>query len=107
MENVLSNAMQFGSRVDIRYGTEGEGLVIEVRDNGPGMSADELAAVFDPTVCGEHGGTHVGMAYSKMIIEKHEGQITYCTAEGQGTCCLISLPAPKADGPSPSRLLQS
>lgn len=94
LDNVLTNAMRFGSRVAVRYRSEGPELVIEVEDDGPGMSAEQVAEVFDPGAAPhERGGSHLGMAYSKMIIDRYGGRIDYRTAPGQGTTCLIRLPA--------------
>ncbi len=96
IDNVLTNAMKFGSEVAISYRQDGE-LVIEVADNGPGMSEEQVARVFDPAAAPQdRNGSHLGMAYSKMIIDRYGGRIEYRTAPGQGTICLIRLPEAQA-----------
>jgi len=94
LDNVLSNALRFGTEVAVAYRRDGQNVLIEVSDNGPGMSAEQLAQVFDPAAAPEErGGSHLGMAYAKMIIDRYGGRIDYRTAPGQGTTCLIRLPA--------------
>jgi hypothetical protein len=75
----------------VSYRCSGEELLIEVADNGPGMSEEQLASVFDPAAAGGRDSSHLGMACSKMIIDKYGGRIEYRSAPGKGTTCLIRL----------------
>jgi signal transduction histidine kinase len=48
---------------------------VSVRDNGPGLSAEQRARIFDPFFTTKTKGTGLGMAIAKRIVEAHGGQI--------------------------------
>jgi len=89
MYNVLSNALKFtpeeGSVV-IRVKTEGEEgskrfVIIEVEDNGPGISATHIPKIFDQfnhfdESGTNHSGTGIGLSFSKGLMELHHGEIS-------------------------------
>jgi len=68
--------------------------VIQISDQGVGISEQALKTLFDPffTTKRDNGGTGLGMAVSRGIIEEHEGVINYSSRPGQGTICQIKLP---------------
>lgn len=68
-------------------------VVLEVADNGTGMSSDVQARMFDPffTTKGEQG-TGLGLAVSLGIVESHGGQIVVDSRIGLGTRFVIRLP---------------
>ena len=72
-------------------------VVIEVADNGKGMSKDVKKKIFDPffTTKPVGVGTGLGLSVSFGIIEKHEGTIKVTSKEDQGTTFTISLPLPE------------
>lgn len=69
------------------------GVVLEVADQGIGMSPELQARIFDPffTTKGEHG-TGLGLAVSLGIVEGHGGQIEVDSRVGEGTRFIIRLP---------------
>ena len=71
-----------------------EWVVIEVKDNGKGMSKSVLNKIFDPffTTKPVGVGTGLGLSVSFGIIEKHNGTIDVTSIEGQGTTFIIRLP---------------
>jgi signal transduction histidine kinase len=57
-------------------------LRVTVRDNGPGLSAEQQQRIFDPFFTTKTKGTGLGMAIAKRILEAHAGQIAARTNHG-------------------------
>ena len=70
--------------------------VIEIRDTGHGILAENLTKVFDPffTTKPEGHGTGLGLPVVYGIIQQHHGNITVQSAPGRGTSFFIRLPCP-------------
>lgn len=102
--NLLINARQAmpsGGRVLLRLGHDAAGGLVEltVRDTGCGIAADKLPRIFDafyttksgPDESGR-GGTGLGLAACKQIVETHQGRIRVESTPGKGTAFTIKLP---------------
>ena len=82
LRNILENALAACSdpvRIEVQC-TETElagrpALAIAVRDNGPGLNAEQEQRIFDPFFTTKTKGTGLGMAIAKRIVEAHGGQI--------------------------------
>jgi len=98
--NVLVNACQSltdneqAVGVSTAYNRESDCVVMEVRDEGKGMSPEVLQRIKDPffTTKRETGGTGLGLAISDRIITDHSGTMVFDSIEGNGTTVTISLP---------------
>lgn len=86
-------AMESGGLLSISssIGVNGE-VVIDIRDNGPGISAEDVNKIFDPYFTTKPKGTGLGLAIVHKIIEAHEGQIRVRSIPGQGAVFSIALP---------------
>ncbi len=62
-----------------------ERTVIEVRDNGVGMSAELMDKIFVPFFTSKANGSGIGLSLSKQIMTLHKGTITMSSSEGKGT----------------------
>ncbi len=71
---------------------EGSRVLIEVRDRGIGIAADDLARVFDPYFTTRRTGTGLGLAISRNIIEGLGGTIAVSSRKEEGTTVRIELP---------------
>jgi signal transduction histidine kinase len=70
--------------------------VIEIEDNGPGIPADVLPTVFEAFVTTRPaGGTGLGLAVARSIIEEHGGTIDAANSVGGGAVFRVTLPARK------------
>lgn len=70
-------------------------IVIKIKDNGAGMSAEVCQRVFDPffTTKPIGQGTGLGLSTSyKIIVEQHRGQLTCVSTPGEGTKLTIEIP---------------
>ncbi len=111
--NLLDNAMKFshqGSHVEVRVREEqrrGSAVaVLEVTDRGIGIPAEDLPRVFDrfhrgSNVVGRIGGTGLGLAGARQIVEEHGGSISLTSEQGKGTTIRVELPL-AADEPAPT-----
>jgi nitrogen fixation/metabolism regulation signal transduction histidine kinase len=65
---------------------------IAVKDNGKGISEENLARVFEPKFTTKSSGMGLGLAIIKNIIENYKGTITLESQTGKGTTFTVSLP---------------
>jgi two-component system sensor histidine kinase ChvG len=105
--NLISNAASFsppGGSIRIAAARDGDRVRVTVADDGPGIPAGKLAAIFDrfysERPAGEKFGTHsgLGLSISKQIIEAHHGHIAAenrTTPDGRilGAVFIVTLPA--------------
>ena len=90
-----ANSMDRRGTIQITSDRRGSEIVLEVRDDGRGISPDRLSLLFDPTfrVEGQRvSTTNWGLFVSRSIIAEHGGQIEIESTEGRGTTARISLP---------------
>jgi len=71
----------------------GRGLEIRVADSGPGVPADLRARIFEPFFTTRPGGTGLGLAVARQIVEAHGGRIGAGDRPGGGACFTVWLPA--------------
>ena len=65
---------------------------VTVRDNGPGLNAEQKQKIFEPFYTTKHKGTGLGMAIAKRIMEAHEGDICLGNCEGTGAEFILTVP---------------
>jgi signal transduction histidine kinase len=101
--NLLVNAGQAmpddrKGTINVRSRTEDGHVVVEVEDNGYGMTEKTRKQIFDPfyTTKRAKGGTGLGLAIAYRIIEEHNGNITVNSELGVGTKFTIKIPAGRA-----------
>lgn len=97
LDNVVVNAREVcrvGDRVQLRWSSKpGEGVRIEVSDEGPGIPAELLDRIFEPFVTsGKEGGTGLGLAIAKKILEDHGGQLEARNLDGRGARFTLVFP---------------
>jgi signal transduction histidine kinase len=72
------------------------GVIVAVRDQGPGIALDDLGRIFDPYFTTRRGGTGLGLAISKNIVEGLGGTLVVRSRPGDGTEFRVEL------GPEPA-----
>jgi signal transduction histidine kinase len=86
-------AMPKGGELRIRVWKAGGTLRAEVSDTGVGMTPEVQAKIFTPFFSSsEMGGTGLGMAIVKSIIEAHHGTVSFTSEPNKGTTFRLSLP---------------
>lgn len=111
--NLLINARQAMSDggqlvIKLQQNQQEKTVELSVRDYGPGIPQDKLRRIFEPyytTKSGPDatgkGGTGVGLATCKNIIEAHGGKIRVESSVGKGTCFTLMLPIERQKSPIP------
>jgi len=91
--NLLQNALQSSDQpVTARVARDGDELVFEVRDRGPGIHAEDLPRVFEPFFTRKTRGTGLGLAICKRLVELHGGTIVAGHAEQGGARFTVRIP---------------
>ena len=70
----------------------GDAIIVEVEDTGPGLSLEKTEAIFDAFVTTKPNGMGLGLAICRMIVERHEGQLSVSSASPRGAIFRIILP---------------
>jgi len=70
-----------------------DAIVVEVRDNGPGIAPERLNEIFDAFVTTKAQGTGLGLAICRMIIDHHGGELTASSDGRSGALFRFVLPA--------------
>lgn len=99
VSNLVGNAAKF-ARQDVRCSAHsaGDHWVIEVRDDGPGIRAEDLERVFEPFFRGDYfggdrrQGTGLGLPISSQLTELMGGSLTIANSEAGGAIARLSLP---------------
>jgi signal transduction histidine kinase len=98
--NLLSNATKFTppqGNIWLAVQDAGDRIRVEVRDDGIGFSADMAERVFerffqvDMAGTRKHGGTGIGLALAKELVELHGGRISAASEEGRGATFTVEL----------------
>ncbi len=102
IENLVSNAIKYsppGKQVRIRILRSGERVVLEVEDEGPGLSKADQQHLFEkfarlgPRPTGNEPSTGLGLSIVKRMIEAMNGVVACRSAPGSGATFSIALPA--------------
>ena len=96
LDNLLDNALKVstrGSTITIACGRHAERVAISVADEGPGISQEDQAKIFDLFVGSGAQGTGVGLAFCQRVAEAHGGRLGVVSGPGQGSTFVLSIPA--------------
>ncbi len=99
MINVITNALQAFDeapdrvqKLEISSRTVDERYEIIVSDNGPGMSEEVLARIYEPMYSTKTFGVGLGVPIIKNVLESHGGGVEYHSEVGKGTTVVMWLP---------------
>jgi signal transduction histidine kinase len=93
--NLIVNAIQAtpdSGNVTISAGSTTKAVLIEVRDEGIGLSPEQLNHIFDPFYTTKENGTGLGLAISANIVAQHGGHLTAAQNSDKGSTFRIELP---------------
>lgn len=100
LENLIENAIKHtpeGGNINVRTHVEGEKVILQVSDTGPGIPPAEQPYIFDKfyrasNIPGDIPGTGLGLAIVKSIVENHQGRIWVDSVRDQGTTFTVVFP---------------
>ncbi len=110
MLNLLDNAVKYGpasQTITVSAAHEGGVVTIAVEDQGPGVDAEHASRIWQPFYrvaahAQESGGTGIGLAIVKQLVELHHGRISVEGAEPVGARFVVALPGARLEErPSP------
>lgn len=99
LENLVGNAVKFtmaGGTVTVGAALRDQAVTIWVKDNGPGIAADQLTHLFDrfwQASKTDRRGTGLGLTICKAIVEAHGGRIWAESELGAGTTVFFTIPS--------------
>jgi len=100
LQQVLMNLMQNGREAmsegggELKISTrrEGRDVMVSVSDTGVGVSADKIEEIFNPFFTTKAGGTGMGLAISRTIIDSHGGRLWATVNPARGATFYFTLP---------------
>ncbi|WP_158281243.1 hybrid sensor histidine kinase/response regulator transcription factor [Dyadobacter jejuensis] len=101
LNNLLSNAFKHtstGAVIRVLYRTDQQQLLITVHDNGKGIHPKDLPHILERFYQSKYhqqeyvGGSGIGLAFTKVLVEMHYGQIDIDSTLGVGTSVMLRLP---------------
>ncbi len=95
--NILKNAKESvtkNGKVSLWTEVEKENFIIYVKDNGEGISKEDLEKIGTAFYTTKKNGTGLGVCFSREIVEKHGGKLEY-TSSNKGTTAKVTLPLKK------------
>ncbi len=101
LSNLIDNAVKYtqeGGTIRVRWRKEEDAAVIEVEDNGPGISEEHQPRIFerfyrvDRARSRDVGGTGLGLSIVKHLVQEFGGRVDLRSRPGQGTIFAIRLP---------------
>ncbi len=100
LQNLVDNAVKFTPnggtvQIDAIYSPEEKQIVVEVNDTGPGVPPELQGRLFQKFASGTHSrsGSGLGLAFCRLAVEAHGGQIWVESKPDKGTTFAFSLPA--------------
>ena len=100
LDNVVGNAIKYSNasgEIKITIRCEGDQMILQVTDQGPGIPSTDQQYIFDKfyrgsNITSEIEGSGLGLAIVKTIVENHQGRIWVESAVGKGSSFFIVLP---------------
>ena len=95
--NLLTNAVEAmpeGGTITVKIDGRESGVVVEFIDDGQGMSPALKYQIFDLFYTTKAGGTGIGLAIARKIVEAHQGSLDVMSRPGEGTTFTVFLPRP-------------
>ena len=99
LDNVVGNAIKYSDQdgeVNVSIKAEGDQIILQVSDNGPGIPVQDQTRIFDKFYRGRNmdnqEGSGLGLAIVKSIVDAHQGRIWVESNLGQGSTFFIVLP---------------
>ncbi len=87
------DAMEDGGKLSISTRQKNGRVCVEIKDEGSGISSEDMPYIFNPFFTKKSYGTGLGLAQIKKIIDLHQGTVDISSKEGKGTGVIVTFPA--------------
>ena len=78
--------------LEVKSAIKGSSYLISIKDNGMGMSSEQIDRLFEPYFTSKSNGFGLGLSATLNIIQSHKGSIEVESTLGEGSLFTISLP---------------
>lgn len=103
LANLVHNGLRYSAQVHqlgqvwlkLYRDSESDLPTLEVLDDGPGVSADQLQHIFEPFYTTDNKGTGLGLYISRELCESNQARLDYKPREGGGSCFRITFAHPR------------
>lgn len=101
--NILDNGCKYSPdhKVFVKISSTGGQTILNIRDKGIGINAEDIPYLFEPFYRGRNAQTYkgngIGLSLAYRIVKSHRGEIDIQTAMNMGTTVIISLPRPSLE----------
>ncbi len=101
IRNLIDNAVRYGETASVRVRQDGDRALVEIDDKGPGIAEAALETVFEPFARldesrnREQGGSGLGLALARAIVNEHGGDLILENLADGGLRARLSLPLQK------------
>lgn len=104
LRNLIENAVRYvpaQGRIDVSWTMRGDTTILSVKDNGPGIAPEHQGRLFerfyrvDPHRSREVGGTGIGLAIVKHVMQRHGGSVHLQSEMGKGAEFVCEFPNPQ------------
>ncbi|MFD1612878.1 sensor histidine kinase [Sphingomonas tabacisoli] len=98
LRNLIENALKYGERARVRVYHEDGCALVEVDDDGPGIPEEDIDRMFEAFTrleasrSRDTGGSGLGLALARAIVEAHGGSLTLANREAGGLRAVMKLP---------------
>lgn len=98
LQNLIKNAVTYGQRAEVQLSRDDDSLIINIDDEGPGISEQDKERIFEPFVRledsrnRETGGVGLGLSIARSIVRSHGGDISLNNRTERGLRVTVSLP---------------
>lgn len=97
IENIIDNSLKYGTKATVSVSKSDDRAIIEISDDGPGMTEDQMARVFEPFYRGDTSrssgeGAGLGLAIVDLAVRAHKGQIILTSPISGGLSARVELP---------------
>ena len=98
LANLAGNALKYAGSAEVSIAQDGDQVRIEVRDEGPGMPAEDIDRAFEPFFRGERsrnrdtGGIGLGLPSARATARAHGGDLVLSNRDPRGLAAVVTLP---------------
>ena len=79
-------------KVRIQRADDGDGVVVEIEDSGPGVPLELKEQIFNPFVTTKKTGVGLGLAIVSKIVDAHGGSVKLISEPHRGACFRVTFP---------------
>lgn len=106
--NLLKNATEVlerrGGHIDVSAKAVGGKILVEIRDDGPGVASEAMSQIFEPFFTTKEAGrgAGLGLSISRRIVDEHNGDLELISAGDEGAIFRVTLPCQEEPNAAPA-----